>query len=204
MLQRLSFFWGSGLPVCQTIFLFVLGTWIYFPNHIYTLPETNSEFTPENRPGFPKGNENKVIPTIHFQVLCYASFREFRRSFKFGTFQVQRHQLWHQWHQARQHRQLFRSIDNVVWESSGSCWAQSEDTWPSVWNDVFLKNHGSLSKVSKKWVWYGSPFGDMFLIAVVLLGISDVTRWYQQFLCVCFFLLMEGYKMLDFETPGST
>ena len=32
------------------------------------LPETNSEFTPENRPfNAPKGNE-KVIPTIHFQV----------------------------------------------------------------------------------------------------------------------------------------
>ncbi len=32
-----------------------------------TLPETHSEFTPENRPFAPKGNDR--IPTIHFQVL---------------------------------------------------------------------------------------------------------------------------------------
>ncbi len=33
---------------------------------VLALPETNSEFTPENSPFAPKGNDR--IPTIHFQV----------------------------------------------------------------------------------------------------------------------------------------
>ncbi len=46
--------------------------------YLNTVPSTNSEFTPENRPGPPpKGNIRKreSIPTIHFQVRT-VSFRE--------------------------------------------------------------------------------------------------------------------------------
>ena len=34
--------------------------------HGFTLPETNSEFTPENTPS----QKETSIPTIHFQVPC--------------------------------------------------------------------------------------------------------------------------------------
>ena len=39
-----------------------------------TLPETNGKFAPENRPK--PNRKRESIPTIHFQGLCYVSFRE--------------------------------------------------------------------------------------------------------------------------------
>ena len=67
------FFWMKnmfGIPSCMAIktYLTTFGS-CHEPIsklECHTLPETNSEFTPENRPFAPKGND--LFPTIHFQV----------------------------------------------------------------------------------------------------------------------------------------